>query len=241
MRAVHELLEQLRSFDITPLVYAIVLGGLIGLEREIHGRPAGLRTHILVCLCSTILMVASRSVPPITAGAPENAPNIVFDPQRLAAGIVTGIGFLGAAAVVRSGDMVRGLTTGACIWSVAALGVVIGHQEYALATMATMVFLLVLICFNWFTGGLPPIVYRHLILHGDSADAPEVVAAMRGMLQRHKIRLQDVTGTYGSPIHHYELDFHVRCRNRIQAANILEEVTAWRGVQRAEWRLPQMS
>ena len=86
-----KLLDQLQSQDWTPLILAVVLGGIIGFEREVHGRPAGLRTHILVCLASTILILAGNNVAE-EARRLQGLGNLVFDPNRLGAGIVTGIG-----------------------------------------------------------------------------------------------------------------------------------------------------
>jgi putative Mg2+ transporter-C (MgtC) family protein len=108
------------------LALAILLGGAIGLERESRGRPAGLRTHILVCLGATIIMIASTQMAILSQALPQ-ASRIQVDPGRIAAGIVTGIGFLGAGAIIRIGDLVRGLTTAGCIWFVAALGITIGQ------------------------------------------------------------------------------------------------------------------
>ena len=89
MQGLGTIFEQLAQLDFTPIVLAILLSGLIGLEREFHGRPAGLRTHVLVCLSSTILVMASQHFATEMASRAGEA-SIVFDPQRLAAGIVTG-------------------------------------------------------------------------------------------------------------------------------------------------------
>ena len=99
---------------ILKLVVSLALGGAVGLERETHGRPAGLRTHILVCVGSTLFALCSYTV----AGTR-------FDPGRISAQIVTGIGFLGAGTIMRQGSVVRGLTTAASIWTVAAIGVAV--------------------------------------------------------------------------------------------------------------------
>lgn len=101
---------------VVKLLVATALGGLVGFEREAHERPAGLRTHILVCLGSTLFTLASFTI------ADDNPRN---DPARLAAQIVTGIGFLGAGTILHRGSVVRGLTTAASIWSVAAIGIAI--------------------------------------------------------------------------------------------------------------------
>lgn len=123
---------------ILKLVAATLLGGLIGLEREVHGRPAGLRTHILVCLGSTLFALTSYSI----AGK-------LYDPGRITAQIVTGIGFLGAGTIMRQGSVVRGLTTAASIWTVAAIGiaVAIGGDMYfvAIVTSLLVVFTLYLV------------------------------------------------------------------------------------------------
>jgi putative Mg2+ transporter-C (MgtC) family protein len=98
------------------LLLAFLLGGLIGIERQTHGRPAGLRTHILVCLGSTLLTLCSYRI----ADAHNN------DPGRIAAQIVTGIGFLGAGTIMRQGSVIRGLTTAASVWAMSAVGIAIG-------------------------------------------------------------------------------------------------------------------
>ena len=97
------------------LLVSLVLGSLIGMERETHGRPAGLRTHTLVCVGSTLFTICSY----VIAG-PHS------DPGRVAAQIVTGIGFLGAGTIIHQGSVVRGLTTAASIWAVAAIGLAVG-------------------------------------------------------------------------------------------------------------------
>ncbi len=114
---------------IAKLVVSMVLGGLVGIEREAHERPAGLRTHILVCLGSTLFALATFEI----AGG-------IYDPGRIAAQIVTGIGFLGAGTILRRGSIVRGLTTAASIWTVAAIGisVAIGGTMMYLAVIATV-------------------------------------------------------------------------------------------------------
>ena len=106
---------------VVKLLVAILLGSLIGLERETHGRPAGLRTHVLVCMGSTLFTIASY----VIAG-PQRAVGPINDPGRIAAQIVTGIGFLGAGTIIHQGSVVRGLTTAASIWAVAAIGLAIG-------------------------------------------------------------------------------------------------------------------
>jgi len=107
------------------LVTAVVLGGIIGAEREYHKRPAGVLTLPLVALGSALMTIISFSVP----GTP--------DPTRIAAGIATGIGFIGAGSILKIKDSVRGITTAAAIWVVAALGMAAGFGMYMEAIIAT--------------------------------------------------------------------------------------------------------
>ena len=114
------------------LVLAVIVGGLIGFERKVVHKPAGLRTHILVCLGATLFTIVS-----ITTFAD-------IDPARIIAGIVTGIGFLGAGTIFRAEYHVKGLTTAASMWSVAAIGIAVGVGEYLLSAVATVLVILIL-------------------------------------------------------------------------------------------------
>ena len=119
---------------IIRLFTGALLGGLIGFERERHNRRiAGFRTHILVCVGSTLIMLTSIYVFELyrTSG--------VVDPARIAAGVITGIGFLGAGTIIRSGSSVRGLTTAASIWIVSATGLAIGCGFYIASYVTTII------------------------------------------------------------------------------------------------------
>jgi putative Mg2+ transporter-C (MgtC) family protein len=102
---------------------AVVLGGAIGLERELKGKPAGLRTNILICMGATLLTDVSISLGTLNGAR-------VGDPARLAAQIVSGVGFLGAGTIMQSAGTVTGLTSAATIWVVAAIGIAIGSGNY---------------------------------------------------------------------------------------------------------------
>ncbi|WP_069856810.1 MgtC/SapB family protein [Desulfoplanes formicivorans] len=127
---------------IVRLLVAMILGAFVGLERQTRGREAGLRTNILVCLGSaTIIVVFQKLSMEFNVGA-ESA--IRMDPARAAAGVITGIGFLGAGTIVKSKDFVRGLTTAASIWVVSAIGVTVGLGEFVIAYVLTMLVLVAL-------------------------------------------------------------------------------------------------
>jgi putative Mg2+ transporter-C (MgtC) family protein len=225
--------EQFRHLDMTALLLAMLVGGAIGLERELHGRPAGVRTHMMVCLSATIAIQASQSVP--AALGESVVGNLVFDPNRLAAGIVTGIGFLGAATVIRSGDIVRGLTTGSCVWAVAVLGIVIGQERYAMALVGAAAMLVVLVVFDWIFRWVTPLVYRRLVVVGSGTDLTGISASLREVLNEFEVRIQDIAGRIDPVAQSCEIDAYVRYRNLLQAPELLAKVGALEGVSSAEW------
>ena len=120
------------------LLLACLLGGLIGFEREFHGREAGFRTHILVCLGSALFMVISFQMSHIYG----HLGNV--DPSRIASGIVTGVGFLGAGAILRDRGNIRGLTTASSIWASCAVGMSAGAGLYYAAVLTAIIVTLIL-------------------------------------------------------------------------------------------------
>jgi putative Mg2+ transporter-C (MgtC) family protein len=131
------------------LVLTVVLCGLIGLERESRDQVAGLRTHILVGLGSALFtLVSAYGFEEFLSGPGEAGARVVFEPTRIAAQIVTGIGFLGAGAIIRQGFNVRGLTTAAALWIVAAVGMAAGAGYYAGALITTAITLPSLVLFR---------------------------------------------------------------------------------------------
>jgi len=163
------------------LLAALAVGGAIGLERSYHGRPAGFRTHALVCLSTSLLMLVTvyenRWFPELTQG------RVALDPTRMAQGIMTGIGFLGAGTIMKEGPTVRGLTTAASIWITAAIGVLIGIGFYFPALVATVLTLGTLSVFRWIETRMPAQFYAHFsIRFRRTATMPE--DAMRQMLSQ---------------------------------------------------------
>src|ERR1700723_4688931 len=121
------------------LLVAAVLGSLIGFERERLLWAAGIRTHMLVCVGACLFMIVSAY-----GFAPVLGPNVVLDPSRVAAQVVSGIGFLGAGAILARGEIVKGLTTAASIWTVAAVGLAVGGGLYLAASASTVIILIIL-------------------------------------------------------------------------------------------------
>jgi putative Mg2+ transporter-C (MgtC) family protein len=127
---------------VVRLLVAMLLGGLVGVERQVRGRAAGLRTNILVCMGSAAIIVTFQKLSIEMNMGADSA--IRMDPARTAAGVITGIGFLGAGTIVKSQDFVRGLTTAASIWVVSAIGVTVGLGEYVIAVPLTLLVLIAL-------------------------------------------------------------------------------------------------
>ena len=130
------------------LALAVVLCGLVGLEREARDQPAGLRTHMLVGLGAALFtLVSAHGFEAFDRPRPDGAP-LRVDPTRIAAQIVSGIGFLGAGAIIRQGFNVRGLTTAAALWIVAAIGMAVGAGYYLGAAVTTALVLAALVVFR---------------------------------------------------------------------------------------------
>ena len=121
--------------DLLSIILATVFGAMIGLERELHGKAAGLRTNMLICLGAAVFTIISRQMATDTEGSVT----------RIAAQIVTGVGFLGAGAIIQDRGGVHGLTTAATIWLVASIGMACGARFYQLAVITTLLAIVVLI------------------------------------------------------------------------------------------------
>lgn len=147
-------MEPILTAYVLPIAAAVLAGGLIGLERESGGHPAGLRTHTLVSLASALLMLlAVHQLSWITPDTPREV--IRIDPVRMAHGILTGIGFLCGGVIFRAGLSVHGLTTAASLWITSALGTLYGVGAYGLATGGAAATLAVLVAFRWIERHLP--------------------------------------------------------------------------------------
>ncbi|TVM04058.1 MAG: hypothetical protein CV087_02390 [Candidatus Brocadia sp. WS118] len=159
----HCLLNVAESVDnpVGKLLIALALGGIIGWERERRGRPAGLRTHILVCVGVTLMMVVSEHI--FEKYKTFAADSIIrVDPGRIAAQVVTGIGFLGAGTIMRFKTTVRGLTTAASLWVVAGVGLAVGSSCYIPAILTTLITVFALFLGPLFERGIRRDIYRTL-------------------------------------------------------------------------------
>jgi len=141
------------------LVVALAAGGIIGLERSYRGRAAGFRTHALVCVASSLLMLVT--VYEHQWFSAQSGARVAIDPTRMAQGIMTGIGFLGAGVIVKEGLSVRGLTTAASIWVTAAIGILTGIGFYFAAGIGAVLTLGTLSVFRWIESKIPTEFYAN--------------------------------------------------------------------------------
>ena len=165
------------------LLLAMVFGGIIGLEREIGNRPAGFRTHTLVCMGSAVVMMTSEF---LITNYTSNPP----DPARLGAQVISGIGFLGAGTILKDGSRVRGLTTAASLWVVACIGLAIGVGFYWGALAATLFSYITLLVLKKFENLVPGL--RDFEITLEIPNAPGQIAQITNVLAQLNIRIRDI-------------------------------------------------
>ncbi len=200
---------------------AWLAGALIGLERSYHGRPAGFRTHALVCLASALLMLITEYhqdwLPRSTDGSITNT---ILDPQRMAQGIMTGIGFLGAGVIFKEGLSVRGLTTAASIWITAALGILYGVGFFFPAILGTAAVLGTLALFLWIENHMPSQSYAQLILRFKKQQTP-TEEQVRKMIRSYDFSLANMSYRMEDPSH-FEYRMSIRTLEPVKFARLAE-------------------
>lgn len=172
------------------LVAALAAGGIIGLERSFRGRAAGFRTHALVCIASSLLMLVT--VYEHQWFVAQSGSRVVVDPTRMAQGIMTGIGFLGAGAIIKEGLTVRGLTTAASIWITAAIGILAGIGFYFPLLVSVVLTLGVLSAFVWIEARMPSQAYYRFEIRF-AAEGGMDEAGLRDLVHRHGFSIANLT------------------------------------------------
>lgn len=212
------------------LILAAVLSGIVGFEREFHGRAAGFRTHILLCVGSTLIMITSVHIFDVYSGRTP------IDPARLAAGVVTGIGFLGAGTIMRYKASVRGLTTAASLWVVTGIGLAVGSGLYFGSVITTALAVITLMLF----GRL-----EHAMIRKDWYKTV-IIESKEGIDQLKRIR--ELLGEYGAEINNFEVERSEDGANMVlkiglklstsrHAAVIIQDISRLEGVKNAKWEV----
>jgi putative Mg2+ transporter-C (MgtC) family protein len=198
------------------LVGALIIGAMIGFERTFHGRPAGFRTHALVCLASALLMLVTVYQLHWMTEVPLDT--IRADPTRMAQGIMTGIGFLGAGVIFKEGLTVRGLTTAASIWITAAIGILVGIGFWYAAILGAVATLIVLALFRFIEAHLPSEFYAHHMLRF-ARDRVMSEQDMHKLIRDHGFTIANLSSrlTEGGQLFEYRMTIKSRNRNNAEA------------------------
>src|SRR4051794_8254721 len=182
------------------IVVALAAGALIGYERSYRGRPAGFRTHALVCMASAMLMLVTV----YEAHWVRNLGEARLDPTRMAQGIMTGIGFLGAGVIMQEGLSVRGLTTAASIWMTGAIGILAGIGFYFPMALSVVLTLGVLSLFRWIEARMPTQAYYHFEVRF-SRTALVSERQIRELVESHGFSIANFSYRLEGPVRRYSM------------------------------------
>ncbi len=216
---------------IIKLVLSALLGGLIGLEREMHARAAGLRTHILVATGSTLIMMVSNYM--FFLFQEHTADSVLrLDPGRIAAMTMSGIGFLGAGTIIQSKEIVRGLTTAACLWVIAAVGLAVGCGFFLPAIITCMITLVALYLLHYLESFLKRNWYRTVrLISGDDQHFP----AIEKVLTAHRMHILRVSMDQHLAQQEVIYDIDIRMKKDVRDFAVVHELSAIAGLKRVQW------
>jgi putative Mg2+ transporter-C (MgtC) family protein len=206
---------------------ALTLGAMIGFERTFHGRPAGFRTHALVSIASAVLMIVTVYQDQWMTMVQHDA--IRTDPTRMAQGIMTGIGFLGAGVIFKEGLTVRGLTTAASIWVTAAIGILVGIGFWFAAIVGATCTLIVLSLFRAIEARLPSEFYAHHTLKF-MRDRVMSEPEMRKMIAAHGFSIANLSSRLAEGGQHFEYRMTIKSRDRTAAEALSQHLRGLREV-----------
>ncbi len=226
------LIEMLQQRDILfylertmRLVFALILGGVIGYERENLHRPAGFRTHILVCVGSALVMLTSEFMF-IHYSGKTNA-----DPARLGAQVISGIGFLGAGTIMREGFSVKGLTTAASLWAVSCVGIAVGIGYYEGAVVATVLIYLTLITLKRMqTRLLNRRMKSCFYIYADYI--PEKIGGIKNILTSYNIPMKHIEFLENDTDYNVVVRFYIVLPNNYDKEQFVSELIATKMVRK---------
>ncbi|MDA9496069.1 MgtC/SapB family protein [Bradyrhizobium sp. CCBAU 11357] len=200
---------------------ALAIGAMIGFERTFHGRPAGFRTHSLVCIASSILMIVTVYQNQWMTLLEHDA--IRTDPTRMAQGIMTGIGFLGAGVIFKEGLTVRGLTTAASIWVTAAIGILVGIGFWFAAFVGALATLMVLALFRLIEARLPSEFYAHHMLRF-ARDRVMGEDEVHKMIGDHGFTIANLSSRLSERGQQFEYRMTIKSRDRLNAERLAKHL-----------------
>ncbi len=206
---------------VTRLLLSAIIGGFIGTEREVNNRPAGLRTHILVTLGSTLVMLVSID-------GFQSA-----DPSRLAAQVVSGIGFLGAGTIMRTGNNISGLTTAASLWVCAGIGLAVGAGYYLGAIVTTAIVLATLMSLGIFEKRI--LRKKYQAIEVIATNRPGIIGQIGVLFGKHYVSIKDITilnndNEYDEDSGIMEIRFLIKTPNNFNINNLYKEIYQIHGI-----------
>lgn len=209
------------------LLLITLVAGAIGYERERHGRAAGFRTHILVGVGSCLIMLTGLHLMEEMAGVVD------LDPTRMAAQVVSGIGFLGAGTILRFGASIRGLTTAASLWAVGGVGLAVGAGFLSGALMTSGILLTVLLGLSRLERAMRKEQYRVLVIEMD--ESAEGLARVKSLLGQHEIEIRDFDVKTGDRPNGLRLEVHVKLLSDHSREEIVNDLLRLEPAVRAHW------
>lgn len=210
------------------LVLAGVLSGIIGFEREFHGRAAGFRTHILLCVGSTLIMLTSMHIFDLYIGKSP------VDPARIAAGVITGIGFLGAGTIMHSKSAVRGLTTAASLWVVAGIGLAVGSGMYYGSILTTIITMVTLMLFSRLEHAMiRKDWYRTLVI--ETKEGVDQLKSVREIISNYRADITDFEVDKAKDNVNMILKVGLKLYRPRSAGHIMDDMGHLDGVKHVRW------
>ncbi len=212
-------------------VLASVLGGVVGWEREVHGRQAGVRTYLLVSLGSALIMVVSEFLVVTYQGGPLRE-IIRGDPGRIAAQAISGIGFLGAGVILRYRDSIRGLTTAACMWVVCAIGLCVGAGYYLFGFTVSAIALISLVGLKRWERIIRKDRYQQMVVI--SEDIEGQIDRIQAIIEKYKFKVTRLGIKRNFHEKELTLHFYLRYRDIQPNRNMYQEVFGLQGIKQVE-------
>ena len=200
---------------IIRLLLGALIGGIIGFEREVHGRAAGFRTQLIVCVASVLIMIISENY---YLYMRSYDPTLRIDPARISAGALIGIGFLGSGVIVKSGFAIRGLTTAASIWIVSAIGLAIGAGLYLEGIITTAITIIALVLLRKVEKNIKTLIYRNVII--STLIAENIEEKITSLFSDYRIHIHSIDYEKDLAAGNFTYHFHIATRDR----HVLKEV-----------------
>lgn len=208
---------------IFKLTLACILGGIVGLERESLNRPAGFRTYTVVCVGSALAMLVSIDM------FTQFGHHVNADPGRIAAQVISGIGFLGAGTIIKEGASIKGLTTAAGLWVVACIGLAVGAGLYMEAIITTALILFVLVYFSKFEQRITGMrLYKGIVMLVD--DQPGQVGVIGSILGDMDVLIKEINLTRVETDNELEVELLLQPPDHVSINDVVEKLSAVEGL-----------